>query len=118
MNKRWSFCALLLMTTAAFAGEPVRLEFSSANDFAEVSMTLKNVDNPNPGYVPVTVILSAQARARAKAITMFAFKKQVAMYVDGRFLSTATVQEVMDSGRIHFSIPADLAVQWVPLYLK
>lgn len=50
--------------------------------------------------------LTPQAQERTKALSEAAMHKQMALYLNGRQLNTATVQGVLDGPGLRFSIPA------------
>ena len=115
MDIRWNLWGLLLLTGSALGSEPARLEYSSATDFTEISITVKRTPNDNPHSIPVKVTLSPEARARTAAITLLAYNKQVSTYVDGyRVSDGATVMGVLDTRQIQFSVPQDMLHRWMP----
>lgn len=118
MNTHWRLWALLFVATSASAAEPARLDYSSATDFTELSVVLKNADPLNAGYVPVSATLSPEARARTAAISMLAFNKPVSAYIDGHLVSTATVRSALTGGQIRFSAPRAMVAEWLPRFLQ
>jgi len=115
MTIRWNLWGLLLVTGSALGSEPARLEYSSATDFTEISITVKRTPDSSPDFIPVNVTLSPEARARTAAITLLAYNKQVSTYVDGYNVSDgATVMGVLNTREIQFSVPQDMLRKWMP----
>ncbi|MGH8451967.1 hypothetical protein [Pseudomonas sp.] len=113
MNIKWSICVLLLWANVALSDEPARLVYSSYTDFTDISVVLKGASDP--AFVEVNVSLSPEAKARTQAITLFAYHKDVTLYVDGYRLSTARVQSQLN-GAFRFLAPRALVVEWMSLF--
>jgi hypothetical protein len=117
MSIKWSICVLLLWAGAALSDEPIRFVLSSASDFTDISVTLKKAENPDPAYVEVNVTLTPEAKARAKSLTLLAYKKHLTLYVDGYQLSTAMVQSEL-GGQFSFVAPRALVIEWLSQFSR
>ncbi|BDB18167.1 hypothetical protein cym2001_15320 [Pseudomonas sp. CYM-20-01] len=116
MGFRRCLCGFLLVASSALAGEPARVEFSSATDFAAITVDLKQDLASNPGVVWVDVELSPQARARLKAISLLTINQRLSIYVDGLAMSAtpSVVRSVLDGFYVRMGVPQDLFIKWVP----
>ncbi|MGA9702709.1 hypothetical protein [Pseudomonas sp.] len=117
MSVKWALCVLLLCASAAFSDEPARLVFSSATDFAEISVTLKSADNPGQDRVEVNVRLSPEAQARTQSTTLLAYQKDLTLYVDGYRLNTARVQGQL-GGQFQMFAPRALVIEWMSQFSR
>lgn len=116
MTNKWSAYGLLFASVSVFAEDAARLEYSSANDFTEISLELMNIHNLNADTVSASITLSEEATARTKAITTLTYGKQVTLYIDGRRLDTSNVRAIMGAS-FRVAVPKDLAAQWATRYL-
>ncbi|WPN52654.1 hypothetical protein QMK52_00485 [Pseudomonas sp. P9_2] len=116
MTNKWSAYGLLFASVSVFAEDAARLEYSSANDFTEISLELKSIHNLNADTVSASITLSEEAKARTTAITTLTYGKQMTLYIDGRRLYTSHVQGIM-GGSLRVAVPKDLAAQWATRYL-
>ncbi|MCS4246615.1 hypothetical protein [Pseudomonas sp. BIGb0164] len=112
MSIKWGICALLFWANVAFSDEPARLEYSSATDFTDISLTLKRAGHAVPANVEVNVSLTPEAKARTQSITLLAYQKYVTLYVDGYLINTAKVQSPL-GGAFRFPAPRALVSEWM-----
>lgn len=118
MTIRWGLFALAWMTPLAWAEPPAKLFYTSETDFTEMTLTLKTAHALQPESIDVQVTLTPDARARTKTLTLSAMHKQMTLYVNGRPLSTTTVQGVLNGPGLRFSIPRHQLLEMMPSLLK
>ncbi|WP_057701275.1 hypothetical protein [Pseudomonas paralactis] len=117
MTSRWNLYGLLFVSVSVVADDAARLEYSSANDFTEISLELKSSHRLDADTVSVGITLSEEATARTTAITTLTYGKQMTLYIDGRRLSTSNVRGIM-GGQFRVDVPKDLAAEWATRYLQ
>ncbi|MCR4539886.1 hypothetical protein NUV89_15920 [Pseudomonas sp. 18.1.10] len=113
-----AFLAALLAPLVAWAEPPAKLFYNAQTDFVEMSLALKTAHNPNPQSVDVNVTLSPEAKARTAAVSTQAIGKPLALYLNGRLLTTATVHTPIVSGSLRFSIPKTMLPDLLPSLLR
>ena len=118
MRIRWAFFALVWMTPLAWAEAPAKLFYSSQTDFTEFTVSLKKTSALQPEFIRVDVMLTPEARARSRALSLLAMHKRITLYLNGRQLSTATVQSILDGPGLTFSIPRDQLLEMMPSLLE
>jgi hypothetical protein len=118
MNIRWTLLALACVAPLAWAEVPAKLFYTSQTDFTDITLTLKKAQALHPEFIEVDVTLTPQAQERTKALSEAAMHKQMALYLNGRQLNTATVQGVLDGPGLRFSIPRDQLLEMMPSLIK
>ena len=118
MSIRWTFFVLVWMTPLAWAEAPAKLFYSSQTDFTEITLSLKKSSAPQPEFIEVAVTLTPEAMARTKALNLLALHKQITLYLNGRQLSTATVQSVLGGPYLKFYVPRDQLLEMMPSLLE
>ncbi len=118
MNIRWTLFALACVAPLAWAEVPAKLFYTSQTDFTDITLTLKKAQALHPEFIEVDVTLTPQAQERTKALSQAAMHKQMALYLNGRQLNTATVQGVLDGPSLRFSIPRDQLLEMMPSLIK
>ncbi len=118
MNIRWALFALACVAPLAWAEVPAKLFYTSQTDFTDITLTLKKAQALHPEFIEVDVTLTPQAQERTKALSQAAMHKQMALYLNGRQLNTATVQGVLDGPGLRFSIPRDQLLEMMPSLIK
>lgn len=114
---QWKFLAVLLGASAAFSSHAAELAFSSASDFTEINLELKNHHGANPDAVQLDVTLSPEAQARAEKVSRKALNQTLTLFIDGQKISSATVRGVMTTSQMRISVSRETALQWVSGFL-
>jgi preprotein translocase subunit SecD len=108
--KAWMFSVALLATTGSQAAE---INLNSATDFIHIDMLLKEEgDRLQTGY-EMNVMLSPEAAERMTQLTRASIGQQLTVSVNGRVLSTATVQSELGA-RFRMVIPKAVAKDLLP----
>lgn len=119
MNKRWVLFAIIMWATSVTGAElPSKLFYTSQTDFVEMSLSLKTSDAAQPRYISVDVKLSTEATARTAEVTALAMNKKLALYVNGRLMTTSMVHSVLDTGSLRFLIPREMLLDMMPSLMK
>lgn len=110
--------AALLLSFTAWAEQPAKISLNSQTDFAEMSLTLKPSATSNSEYVDVDMILSPEATSRLATVTTQSIGKKLTLYLNGREVSTATVQSPLSSGRFRLSMQKKILAELMPSLLN
>ena len=117
MRIHWKMLALILGMGGALVSQAAELAFSSASDFTEINLELKNRYGDNPGLVQLKVTLSPEAQTRLEEVSRQAIHQQLTLFIDGQKISTATVQAVLNSPQWRISIARETALEWLSSFL-
>ncbi|MBV4554190.1 hypothetical protein HU742_023885 [Pseudomonas sp. SWRI102] len=94
------------------------IHFSSASDFTSMILTLKQENDPNPGYVLLDVMLSPDAQKRVARMSRESLDQPVRIFINGTFISRPTVKSALDMTGTRLSIPREIAPSLIPTLLE
>ena len=114
---QWKVVILLLATGGAGTGQAADIDFSSKADFARMEMLLKDDQGAHPGLVQLSVTLTPEATARAKAISRGALGQPLNLSVNGQHISTTTVHSEL-GGLLKIVMPRPVAKSLLPTLIE
>ncbi len=108
----WNRLLILPALWGTISCQAVEVNWSSACDFIEASLTLKNA---NFGYPDITlnVTLNEAAATRMKNVSAASLHQKMTLVINGKLISRATIQNVLGA---RFLIPLSrlLALELMP----
>ncbi|WP_157658307.1 hypothetical protein [Burkholderia ubonensis] len=113
MKMRWMQLLILSVICGAISCRAVEVNWSSACDFIETSLTLKS-DNPDDGKkITLNVTLNKLAAARLARLSRDSLHQNMTLYINGNLISTATIQSVLGA-QLQVPLSRQLAEQLIP----
>jgi preprotein translocase subunit SecD len=112
--KTWVFSVAMLAATGSQAAE---INFNSATDFIHIDVRLKEEGDQNRTGYEMNVMLSPEAAERMTQLTRASIGQQLTLSVNGRELSTATVQTEVGA-RFRLVIPKAVAKDLLPTLVE
>ncbi|MFW0755546.1 SecDF P1 head subdomain-containing protein [Pseudomonas sp. H11T01] len=109
----WKWVVFSLVMMGAIPAQAAEINFSSVSDFARMELLLKDIDRSNPDEVELNVTLTPQAAERMCKITRESMKQSLTVLINGRRISTATVQSEV-GGQFRIGVPRAIARDLLP----
>ncbi|CAI8860057.1 MULTISPECIES: hypothetical protein [Pseudomonas] len=114
---QWKVAILLLVTSCAGTSQAADLDFSSAADFARMEILLKDDQGAHPDFAQLSVTLTPEATARAKAISREALGQPLNLSINGQHISTTTVHSEL-GGLLRIVMPRPVAKSLLPTLIE
>jgi len=111
--KLWMFSVAMLAASASQAAE---INFDSATDFIHIDVLLKEDSDRLQSAYEMNVMLSPEAAERITQLTRASIGQPLTVSVNGRVLSTATVQSEVGAN-LRMTIPKSIAKDLLPTLL-
>lgn len=118
MRASWKILAAALcatMTTAAT--NAAEIAFSSPGDFTEIDLNIKDTYSANPDVITLEVTLSQDAQQRMAAASGAALGQDLTLIINGKAVSTAHVQRVLDTPQLQIPMSRQTAAELLPVLL-
>jgi len=114
---QWKVVILLMAAVGAGTSQAADIDFSSKADFARMEILLKDDQGAHPGLVQLSVTLTPEATARAKAISRGALGQPLNLSVNGQHISTNTVHSEL-GGLLRIVMPRSVAKSLLPTLIE
>ncbi len=113
---RWNRLLILPAICSAISCQAVEVNWSSACDFMEASLTLQYENSDHPDIVTLNVTLNEVAATRMESVSRASLHQKMTLIINGRPISTATIQDVLGA---KFQVPLSrhLAQELMPTLL-
>jgi len=109
---RWNRLLILPAICGVISCQAIEVNWSSACDFAEASLTLKN-ENFDPPGITLNVTLNKAAALRMESVSRAALQQNMTLRINGKLISTTTIQSVL-SAQFLIPLSRQLALELMP----